>query len=110
MASLSRFWPITVQARPRRFDATSRSSELLVPLPLASPEIQRLADECFAHLKRDPRHPSLRFKRVGPFRSARVGRSHRVLGLDTQDGIIWFWIGPHDEYDRLIDVGQIPQL
>jgi hypothetical protein len=27
--------------------------------------IQRLADRCYAQLKRDPRHPSLRFKKVG---------------------------------------------
>lgn len=50
-------------------------------------------------------HPSLQFKKVHsvePLYSARVGIGYRVLGLLDEDVITWFWIGPHDEYDRLI--------
>ena len=32
-------------------------------------EVQALADKCFALLKSDPRHPSLRLKRVGAYHS-----------------------------------------
>ena len=64
--------------------------------------IQRLADENFGLLKADPRHPSLHLKRVGRFWSVRVGRDYRALGVDRPDGIYWFWIGSHDDYDRLI--------
>ncbi len=67
-----------------------------------SAELQRKADEAFALLKRDPRHPSLHFKPVGRFRSVRVGLHHRALGVDTPEGIAWFWIGTHAEYDRLV--------
>ena len=65
-------------------------------------EVRKLADQAFEHLKRDTRHPSLQLKRVGRFSSARVGGSYRALGLDAKDGIIWFWIGTHAEYDELL--------
>jgi hypothetical protein len=26
----------------------------------------------------------------------------RVLGVDLREGVLWFWIGGHDEYERLI--------
>ena len=53
-------------------------------------------------LKTDPSHPSLRFKKVGKFWSARVGSAHRALAVRDGDDFIWVWIGVHDEYDRLI--------
>ncbi len=34
--------------------------------------------------------------------SARVTRDYRTLGLLEGEGITWFWIGSHAEYDRLI--------
>lgn len=54
----------------------------------------------------NPYHSSLHFKRVHrtePVYSARVGRSYRVLGLLEPDNVIvWFWIGPHEQYETLI--------
>jgi hypothetical protein len=35
--------------------------------------IRALADKNFALLKSDPRHPSLHFKQIGRFHSARIG-------------------------------------
>ena len=64
--------------------------------------MQRLADEKYRLLKDDPRHPSLQLKRVGRFWSCRVGLHHRTLGIDVENGILWFWIGDHTEYDRLV--------
>lgn len=66
------------------------------------PEIQKLARENFGLLKIDPHHPSLHLKRVGRYWSARVGLSYRVLGVNGADGIVWFWIGPHEDYARII--------
>lgn len=66
------------------------------------PEIRALADECFALLKADPRHSSLRLKKVGRYWSARVGLHYRVLAKERDEGFIWFWIGPHAAYDGLI--------
>lgn len=64
--------------------------------------VRALADASFARLKADPRHPALHFKRVGRFRSARVGLHYRALGVDVDDGVLWFWIGTHAEYDALV--------
>jgi hypothetical protein len=64
--------------------------------------IQRLADKSFGLLKSDPRHPSLHLKQAGRFWSVRVGLHHRALGFDMADGVLWFWIGTHAEYDDLI--------
>lgn len=65
-------------------------------------EIQSVADKNFSLLRENPRHPSLRLKKVGAFWSVRVGRGHRAVARDRAEGLVWFWIGPHDQYDRLI--------
>lgn len=67
-----------------------------------SPDTRALADEKYALLKADPKHPSLHFKKVGRFWSCRVGLRHRVLGVEHTKGVVWFWIGTHAEYDRLV--------
>jgi hypothetical protein len=64
--------------------------------------VQELANRSFARLKADPDYPSLHFKRVGKLWSARVGVHHRALGVEVSDGVLWFWIGPHADYDKLI--------
>jgi hypothetical protein len=65
-------------------------------------EVQQLADKAFALLKENPRHPSLRFERKGKGWSARVSRGYRALAKERPEGLVWFWIGSHDEYERLI--------
>ncbi len=64
--------------------------------------VRRLADKNFEILKADPRHPSLRLKKVGRYWSARIGDSYRTLAVESPDGLVWFWIGTHADYDRLI--------
>ncbi len=61
-----------------------------------------MADKCFELLQADPRHPSLRLKKVGAFWSVRVGLRYRALAREHAEGLVWFWIGPHDLYDQLI--------
>jgi len=63
---------------------------------------RELADRNFALLKSDPFQPSLHFKKVGRFRSARVGIQFRALAVEIEDGLLWFWIGNHAEYERMI--------
>ncbi len=65
-------------------------------------DVQRQADRAFALLRRDPRHPSLHFKKVGGLWSARIGRQYRALAEETADGLLWIWIGSHAGYDRKI--------
>ena len=61
-----------------------------------------LADKSFALLEADPAHPSVRFKKVGEFWSARVGLRYRALAKGRGDGVVWFWIGPHAESDQIL--------
>lgn len=65
-------------------------------------EVRALADKSYALLKDDPRHPSLHFKKIGRFWSVRVGLRHRALAIEHLDDLVWFWIGDHATYDRLI--------
>lgn len=68
-------------------------------------EIKALADKNFKLLKSNPHHPSLHLKRIGNNKqlwSVRVSADYRALGREKPDGILWFWIGPHAEYDNLI--------
>jgi hypothetical protein len=66
------------------------------------PEVQRLADANFEFLKMDSTHPSLHFKKVESFWSARVGLHYRALAVESGSDLVWFWIGHHAEYDRLV--------
>lgn len=67
-----------------------------------SPEMKRRARKQFLLWLEDHLHPSLHFKRVGPYWSVRVDRDHRALGVENDGTIIWFYIGKHDGYERRI--------
>jgi hypothetical protein len=70
------------------------------------PEVRSHARVAYRLFAANPYHSSLHFKRVHATEevySARVGRSYRVVGLIEEDGIIvWFWIGPHEQYEKLL--------
>jgi hypothetical protein len=81
---------------------TARFRKAYAELPEPVRVRARAAYRLFQH---DPHHPSLHFKQVHPRRpiySARVGLGYRALGVLDDDTIVWFWIGSHAEYDRLI--------
>ena len=60
-----------------------------------------MADKNYDILKKDPKHPSLRFKKIGKLWSVRVGIYYRALGIE--EDIVWFWIGSHADYDKLLN-------
>ena len=67
--------------------------------------IKRLASKNYKLWQTNPDHPGLRFRRVGrkhPAYSVRVGIGWRALGVKQDDTMVWFWIGSHAEYDRLL--------
>lgn len=81
---------------------TRRFRELLGILP---PNVRKQAAAAYRHFRDDPTHRSLQFKKVHPqlpVYSARVNDDYRVLGQMRSDGIVWFWIGKHEEYERLL--------
>ncbi len=65
---------------------------------------QKSAQHNYALLKENPSHPSLYFKQVcrGRYRSVRIGINYRAIGVPVTSGVQWFWIGTHDEYDKLL--------
>ena len=68
-------------------------------------DIQRRADRAYVLWRTNPQAQGLYFKRVGtrvPGYSVWIGQNHRALGILQDDTIVWFWIGPHDEYERIL--------
>ena len=67
--------------------------------------VRRQARDSYRFFALNPSHPSLDFKRVSqrrPVYSVRVSINYRTLGVLEGGDIVWFWIGPHHEYDRLL--------
>jgi mRNA-degrading endonuclease RelE of RelBE toxin-antitoxin system len=67
--------------------------------------IQQQAKDAYKQFKRHPHHPSLQFKRVHsskPIYSVRISLGYRALGILSSREIVWFWIGSHADYDRMI--------
>ena len=70
----------------------------------ALPEhIRKRASRQYEIFGQNPRHPSLQLKPVGEFWSARVNDAYRALAVREGNVFTWFWIGPHDEYERIIN-------
>jgi len=67
-------------------------------------EIQRRADRAYELFLRHPAHPSLRFKALAApanHYSVRINEKYRAVGVKDCEVVIWFWIGTHNEFDRL---------
>jgi len=67
--------------------------------------VQRQAKEAYKLFSKNPYHPSLRFKQIHsqkPIYSVRVGLGYRAVGVRDGEEIVWFWIGSHADYDKLI--------
>ena len=82
--------------------STERFREALKQLPK---EIRQNAQEAYRLWQEDPQHPSLHFKRIHstkPVYSVRVGLGWRAVGLRRGDNMVWYWIGSHADYEKLI--------
>jgi hypothetical protein len=79
--------------------ATAEFWRLYARLPEAQ---QRNARKAYRIWQRNPHHGSLHFKKASGVWSVRVGHGHRALGLLKKNTMHWFWIGPHDEYERVL--------
>lgn len=81
---------------------THRFRKSLADLP---DEVRARARVAFALFRQNPYHPALQFKQVHPSQpifSVRVGLGYRALAVREGETLIWFWIGSHADYDRLI--------
>jgi hypothetical protein len=69
------------------------------------PNVQRQARAAYRLWKQDPFHPSLQSKLVHsrePIYSVRIGIGWRAVGVRSEDTMVWFWIGSHGDYDKLL--------
>lgn len=67
--------------------------------------VQKQARAAYRQFKDNPSYPSLRFKKVHPelpIYSARINKNYRAVGQVDGDTVIWFWIGSHTDYDKLL--------
>jgi hypothetical protein len=82
---------------------TRRFRELLAGLPS---HVRAQARDAYRLFRQNPSHPGLRFKKVyadPPTYSARVGIGYRAVGVTDGDTVVWYWIGSHADYDKLLD-------
>ena len=77
--------------------------KLLADLPR---NVREQAVAAYQLFRVNPWHPSLHFKRVHPTKpimSVRIGGDYRAVGIERESGaILWFWIGPHEQYETLL--------
>jgi len=66
------------------------------------PQIKARAKTVYRLWRHNPRHPSLQFKKAGRVWSVRISGGYRALSLLEEDTFYWFWIGTHDEYERMV--------
>lgn len=81
---------------------TEEFRALLAAAPAA---VQVKAKNAYRVWSDNPAHPSLRFKKVHntlPVYSVRIDLDWRAMGVLTEGVVIWFWIGSHSEYERLL--------
>lgn len=68
-------------------------------------DIQQRAQKAYMLFVENNEHPSLRLKKVADnpkVYSVRITQAYRALGVKSNDNIIWFWIGSHDDYEQLL--------
>lgn len=65
-------------------------------------EVRKIADKQYRLWLDNPSHPSVQFKKVGSYWSARITNDYRTVGVKDEDTVVWFWIGTHTEYDKLL--------
>jgi mRNA-degrading endonuclease RelE of RelBE toxin-antitoxin system len=81
---------------------TRKFRDALLKLPA---NVRHQAAAAYRRFRTNPYHPSLHFKKVHPtlpIYSARINDDYRVVGQVRDNGIVWFWIGKHEEYERLL--------
>lgn len=82
---------------------TKRFRQMLAKLPS---NIRQQAKGAYKLFTENSHHPSLQFKKVHdtePIYAVRININYRAVGVFDNGEIVWFWIGPHTEYEKLLD-------
>ena len=70
-----------------------------------SDSVRSQARTAYRQFVEDPYYPNLQFKCIhatDPIYSARINIDYRAVGILNNSEIVWFWIGSHSEYDKLL--------
>jgi hypothetical protein len=81
---------------------SSTTSDFWAGYRALPPTVKAQARRAYRLWLDNPRHPALQMQKKGPYWVARVNPGYRALGRLRGDTFYWFWIGPHDEYERLL--------
>jgi hypothetical protein len=81
---------------------SSTTPEFWLAYAALPPEVQKAARKTYRLWLQDQRHGSVQFQRKGKFWCAKVTLGYRALAVSVPDGFIWFWIGAHDDYERML--------
>ena len=66
-------------------------------------DVKDLAQSAYSEWLDNPRATGLRFKRLtGDYYSVRIGKNYRAICRLVESEWLWFWIGPHSEYDKIL--------
>lgn len=68
-------------------------------------DVQQKARETFKSFQKDPTYPGLKFKKIkgmDDMWSIRITGDYRALGVKEGDTIVWFFIGGHADYDKIV--------
>ena len=67
------------------------------------PPVKKIARKNFKLWQRSPTLKSLEFKKIkADLWSVRAGSGFRALATFDDGRYLWFWIGTHDKYERLL--------
>ena len=80
---------------------TKSFKKLFARLPT---HIQKQATEDYKIFRRDPGYPGLHFERISsnrPIYSVRIGLNYRAVGEMNNNVMKWYWIGSHEDYNKL---------
>ncbi|MGD2093284.1 MAG: hypothetical protein PVH61_44400 [Candidatus Aminicenantes bacterium] len=67
--------------------------------------IKKRSKKVYRQWKENPFEPRFQFKQVHnskPIYSVRVNIGWRALGYKKNNTVLWFWIGSHEDYNKII--------
>lgn len=68
-------------------------------------QVRQDAKRAYRQFRSNPSHPGLLFKKLegeDSVYSVRIGLDYRALAVMNKGHLVWYWIGSHSEYDRLV--------
>lgn len=67
--------------------------------------VRKHTKDAYKQFVKDPYYPSLHFKQIHstrPIFSVRITINYRAIGIIQGEDIIWFWVGSHAEYNKIL--------